>query len=134
MTINEIAIVVGGLLLGYWIVNSVMGPKTDKTGTANQTYEDSSSAQNSRQQNRQYQGSGKQPFSNEEEFLPTNWFRILEVSESATKIEISTAYKKMIGQYHPDKVATLGQELRTLAEFKSKQINAAYDYALKLRG
>jgi DnaJ like chaperone protein len=111
-----------------------MESKIDKTKTVNQTHEDSSSSQNSRQQNSQYQGSEKQPPSHKEESLPTNWFRILEVSESATKIEISTAYKKIIGQYHPDKVATLGQELRALAEFKSKQINAAYDYALKLRG
>jgi hypothetical protein len=33
------------------------------------------------------------------------------------------AYKAMIIQYHPDKVESLGQELRDLAEMKSKEIN-----------
>ncbi len=65
--------------------------------------------------------------------MPVNWFRILEVSEDASQEQIVTAYKQKIHQYHPDKVAQMGAEIRELAELKSQQINAAYGYARKLR-
>ena len=45
--------------------------------------------------------------------------------------EIERAYKVKISQYHPDKVAQMGIEIRELAEAKSKEINAAYDYATR---
>ena len=61
------------------------------------------------------------------------WFRVLEVPQTASKEEIVAAYKQKISEYHPDKVAQMGKELRALAESKSKQINAAYDAAMKLR-
>lgn len=35
---------------------------------------------------------------------------------------------KRVSEYHPDKVATLGEELRKLAEEKTKQINEAYEH------
>ena len=62
-----------------------------------------------------------------------NWFRILEVPESAGREQISAAYRQKIGQYHPDKVAQLGPEIRAVAEAKSKQINAAYEIGMRLR-
>ncbi len=34
-------------------------------------------------------------------------------------------------EYHPDKVAHLGSELRRLAEHKAKEINAAYNALLR---
>jgi DnaJ-domain-containing protein 1 len=37
-------------------------------------------------------------------------------------------------EYHPDKVASLGPELRALAEKKSKEINAAYEFFKKRYG
>lgn len=54
------------------------------------------------------------------------WFEVLGVSAGATQEEIHAAYKKLISQYHPDKVASLGPDLRALAEEKSKLINSAY--------
>jgi DnaJ-domain-containing protein 1 len=39
-----------------------------------------------------------------------------------------------MSQYHPDKVASLGRELRELAESKSKEISVAYQEALVARG
>lgn len=63
--------------------------------------------------------------------LAERWFLILEVAHGATREEIERAYKIKISQYHPDKVAQLGIEIRELAEAKSKEINAAYDYAMR---
>ena len=55
---------------------------------------------------------------------------ILQVSPQASVPEIRQAYRTLISQYHPDKVATLGAELQALAARKSAQINQAYREAL----
>jgi hypothetical protein len=56
---------------------------------------------------------------------PTPW-ETLGLPPGATQTEIQTAYREMISQYHPDKVAHLGAELRELASRKSTEINQAY--------
>ena len=55
-----------------------------------------------------------------------HYFAILEIQPGATISEVKAAYKRQMQQYHPDKVASLGKELRDLAELKSKTINEAY--------
>jgi len=62
----------------------------------------------------------------------SNWYRILDVPEGAGKEQIAAAYKRKIAQYHPDKVAQMGSEIRDVADAKSKQINAAYDLGMRL--
>lgn len=57
------------------------------------------------------------------------WHDVLGVSPTASREEIVGAYRSLISQYHPDKVATLGEEFRELAERRAKEINAAYDEA-----
>ena len=54
-------------------------------------------------------------------------FTVLGVSRSATFEEIRRAYRIKMQEYHPDKVASLGAELRELAERKAKQINEAFE-------
>jgi len=61
------------------------------------------------------------------------WHMILQVSENANLDEVTKSYKRLISQYHPDKVESLGEDLRALAERKSKQINSAYKIALNLK-
>ena len=61
------------------------------------------------------------------------WHQTLGVAPSATREQITAAYRGKISQYHPDKVAKLGPEIRALAEQKSAQINLAYDRALRSR-
>ena len=39
----------------------------------------------------------------------------------------------MISQYHPDRYADAAPELRTQAEAKAREINAAYDRIQQLR-
>ena len=60
-------------------------------------------------------------------------YDVLGVSPQATSEEIRAAYQKLMREYHPDRVADLGSELRELAEKRSKEINAAYA-ALTKRG
>ena len=66
-------------------------------------------------------------------FAP-NWTRVLELPAEASLDEIREAYRRLMSQYHPDKVASLGRELRELAEAKSKEISVAYQEALAERG
>jgi DnaJ-domain-containing protein 1 len=40
-------------------------------------------------------------------------------------------YRNLMRQYHPDRVAHLGPELRELAERKAKEFNIAMDYLAK---
>lgn len=54
-------------------------------------------------------------------------FTVLGVARNATFEEIKTAYRTKMREYHPDKVASLGAELRELAERKAKQINEAFE-------
>ena len=61
------------------------------------------------------------------------WNLVLGVPKSASRLEIVAAYKQKMSQYHPDKVANMGEEIRDLADRRSKEINAAYDAALRER-
>jgi DnaJ-domain-containing protein 1 len=56
---------------------------------------------------------------------------ILGLTRRTTPEELKQAYRDRIREYHPDKVAHLGSELRQLAERKAKEINAAYEYVSK---
>lgn len=62
------------------------------------------------------------------------WFEVLGVSPTASPYEIKAAYKVSMKQYHPDLVASLGPELRELAESKTKEINAAYAEGMNSAG
>jgi DnaJ-domain-containing protein 1 len=64
---------------------------------------------------------------------PANWPQVLEVASTSSPQQITAAYRRKIAQYHPDKVAQMGAEIRGLAELRSRQINAAYDFAMKVR-
>lgn len=58
---------------------------------------------------------------------------MLGVDPAASQAEIDSAYRRLISQYHPDKVAGAAHELREAADRKAREINAAYDRIQKLR-
>ena len=53
---------------------------------------------------------------------------ILELKGSLQKSEIRKKYLKLVGQYHPDKVESLGKDLRKMADERTKEINEAYEW------
>lgn len=70
------------------------------------------------------------------QFRPSNDsnYKILEISPDATNDEVKKAYRKMAIKYHPDKVATLGEDVQKAAEEKFKAISLAYEAICKERG
>lgn len=61
-------------------------------------------------------------------------YRILEIDASATDDQVKKAYRRMAMKYHPDKVSTLGEDVRKGAEEKFKALSEAYDLIKKSRG
>lgn len=53
-------------------------------------------------------------------------YEVLGVTRSASSDAIQAAYRSRMQEYHPDKVAHLGEELQQLAHEKSQQIQRAY--------
>jgi len=53
-------------------------------------------------------------------------YEVLGVTRSASSDAIQEAYRSRMQEYHPDKVAHLGEELQQLAHEKSQQIQRAY--------
>ena len=70
------------------------------------------------------------------QFRPSNDsnYRILEITPDATNDEVKKAYRKMAIKYHPDKVATLGEDVQKAAEEKFKAVSQAYEAICKERG
>ena len=53
-------------------------------------------------------------------------YRILGLAPGASVDEIKKAYRELAVKYHPDKVAHLGEEFKSMAEQRFKQIQEAY--------
>ena len=62
-----------------------------------------------------------------------NPYRVFGLTEDASMAEIDQAYRRLISQYHPDRLAGAAPELQRQAEAKAREINAAYDRIQKLR-
>ena len=60
-------------------------------------------------------------------------YKVLGVSPSATDTEVKAAYRRQALQNHPDKVASLGEDVRKAAEKKFQEINAAKETIWKAR-
>lgn len=61
-------------------------------------------------------------------------YKVLGVAPTATDDEIRRAYRKLALEHHPDRVASLGPDIRQAAENKMQEINAARDKVFKARG
>jgi DnaJ like chaperone protein len=72
------------------------------------------------------QGGGAGGMVSEEQY-----YAVLGLQSGADFVTIKKTYRKLSMQYHPDKVAHLGEEFKSVAEAKMKEINAAYDYFKK---
>ena len=56
------------------------------------------------------------------------YMNIFGLKGNSTEDEIKKKYRELISQYHPDKVQHLGREFQQMAEYKTKEIQKAYNY------
>ncbi|MEO8460583.1 MAG: J domain-containing protein [Dokdonella sp.] len=124
MPLTQIGIIVACLVAGYWIVSKIIDSARDRTEIKGDPDQRSNTGEPPVWEDARSRSSGREP----------RWHEVLDVPPTADSDEIRRAYKSQIGQYHPDKVASLGPDLRALAELKSTQINKAYSDALRQRG
>jgi dnaJ domain protein len=61
-------------------------------------------------------------------------YKILGISPNATNDEVKAAYRKMALKHHPDRISTLGDDVREAAEKKFQEINNAKERIYKARG
>jgi len=116
MTSIEVLVVIILGLVGYWVTSALIRFfKKESDWTKNQSKE------NPKQEQSQKQSTDK------------SWYEILDVNPSSSIDEIKLAYKKKISMYHPDKVSSMGPEFNEIAQKKSKEINSAYDEAVRLK-
>ncbi|MDQ6968950.1 MAG: HEAT repeat domain-containing protein [Mariprofundus sp.] len=61
------------------------------------------------------------------------WFEILQIKPDANVTTIKRSFRKLLKQYHPDKVDALGTEFKLLAEEKTRLLTWALRSGLKQR-
>ena len=97
--------------------------KTEKTESdqANGDYEDTQTAFEPEE------NSDGTIFSSED----LKYAKVLGLEEPFQPEEIKSTYRKIIAQYHPDRVIAMGPEIKEVAEKKAKEINEAYEHLRK---
>ena len=121
MSSDELWIVIILGLVGYWgtsILIKFFKKESDWTKNQNKSTD-------------QNQSKTESPKTDNNKEL--TWYEILGVSPTASLDEIKSSYKKKISMYHPDKVNSMGPEFNEIAQQKTKEINSAYDKAMKLK-
>lgn len=63
-----------------------------------------------------------------------NAYRVLGVAPTATDDEVRKAYRQLALKHHPDRVASLGEDVRKAAERKFQEVNNAKEIIFKARG
>jgi len=116
MSLTEILIIVAGAAIGYWVVSLMMEKKRPARPESAPGSE------------------SRPPDPPDPQPGPRPWHEVLGVAPEASPAGIRTAYRSLMSQYHPDKVASLGPELRELAERKSREITQAYREVMRAHG
>lgn len=62
------------------------------------------------------------------------WWEVLRVPRGASLKEAAAAYRDLIRQNHPDKVAHLSEKIRRVADEETRRINEAYAEAQRMLG
>jgi len=64
-----------------------------------------------------------------------DYYKILGIDKSATAADIKKAYRKLMSQFHPDKLMGQGlpEEMIKSATERSQEVQAAYDLIKKSR-
>ena len=61
-------------------------------------------------------------------------YAMLGIDSSASDEQLEQAYRRLMSEYHPDRVASAAPELREIAGRRTGEINQAYDQIKRQRG
>ena len=114
LSAGDIGVIVVCLLVGYWVVGAVMlwlKPKAAEKAEH-----------------------GEPPPQVRPDDAPPPWNEVLGIHADATPQEIRDAYRSQVARYHPDKVASLGEEIRAVAEQMTQRITMAYQEGMRRHG
>ena len=111
-------LVVLGLLWRYLI-------KQKKTREAFRSY--GQSDQGAHDNANQRTGSGDSRSHADTDARQQDPYKVLGLARGASEKDIKQAYRRLATQYHPDKVAHLGDEFKELAEKRFREIQEAYE-------
>ncbi len=62
---------------------------------------------------------------------PSDPYEVFKLKPGASRSEIDTRYKELAKDYHPDRVAHLGEDLRKVAHEKMIEIQEAYNFLIQ---
>lgn len=81
-------------------------------------------------------GSGQAPPRRDERSSLDDAYHVLGVAPSASDAEVKRAYRVLMSQNHPDKLAAKGlpESMRAMAEQKTREITGAYERIERARG
>lgn len=61
-------------------------------------------------------------------------YTALGIASNASDDELEQAYRRLMSEYHPDRVANAASEIREIADRRTREINQAYDQIKRQRG
>lgn len=123
MTSTDIVVVVVGLVVGYFVVSWLISSVSRGARHSTPPPDDPHSTPGGGPRSVPAPDAGPRP-----------WYDVLQVPVYASLDDVKQAYRRRIAEYHPDRTGGLGEELRQLAETRAKEINVAYDAALRAFG
>ena len=65
---------------------------------------------------------------------PKQYYKILDITSSASDSDVKRAYRKMAMKYHPDKLSELSQAQQKMGKEKFLKVQEAYEAIKKERG
>ena len=134
MLVIGVCLVIGYVVVGSFFDKRYDAPKSqggaEPESNQRRDHSQQQEGKESQRQEHKKRDEPRQPGAAYAPFGP-RWATVLGVPATASKDEIAAAYKRKISEYHPDKVTRMGPEIRALADMRSKEINAAYDEALR---
>lgn len=86
------------------------------------------------QQRNYNQGSYQRQYNNSSTNQGPDPYKVLGIDSSATDDEVKRAYRRLAMKYHPDKMESMGESIKTQAEEQFRKINEAYETIKKNRG
>ncbi len=126
------AVVIVAFIAGYSMVSFIIrqfkgehsnAKNNSDSRTANYSTQQEGHFRKSKEEEARLKEEGRKTLSEEQQYA-----EILGLKGPFTVYDVKKVYRQLLGKYHPDKVSHLGDEFKQIAEQKTREIVAAYEY------